>query len=396
MAKRTANSSSIDSSDTLRGAKRRRGERSVSVESVPSAEHSKTRINVTNSHNDDTHDLPPLPQIRDPAIRSAVLTHQGRLSSSQNATQLASYERYEFLGDAYIGIYATRHLFSRFPELGVRQLGPLKDRLVNNDILANFSLRYKLDQMAILPSDISRSSSRRKVLGDLFEAYIAGIVLSDSEHGETVAEDWLKTLWEPLLSKQEETEIAKNGREILTNKVGGKGVRLEYRDERSPMYLGGAKTKFFVAVYLTGWGWENQFLGRGDGLSKKEASQKAAFAALDNESLINEVVKLKERHDKQVRKDVESEAARNGRTYEEQIQINHKATTDRKAKKLEDSRAQQRETWQDQVNAGHAERLRNDAKNNAKPKDSRKKEKPTAWRDNAKSLETNKLPWMIT
>lgn len=284
-------------------------------------------------------DFPPLPEIKDPTILSSVLTHQGIVKASQNASHLASYERYEFLGDGYLELFAKRLLFRRFPELSVGRLSSVKDTLVQNSTLASYAVHYKLGEKATLPANLS-GNRLVKVLGDLMEAYLAGIIESNPEKGdgERIAEEWMRRLWEPLLRRLEEEGPPKNGREDLLNKLGGKEVKLDYRDERNPIARSASETTYFVAVYITGWGRKGLFLGRGSGPNKREASQKAAIAALGNHAVIDELVTVKRQHDERVRNLVNDEAARNGRSYDEQLKIKHKEAADRKARMLENDR----------------------------------------------------------
>ena len=69
----------------------------------------------------------------------------------------------------------------------------------------------------------------------------------------------------------------------LAAKIMGKGIKIKYRDEAPPVEIRReGKLIFEIGVYLTGWGWDNQYLGSGKGLSKQEAGQRAAADALVN------------------------------------------------------------------------------------------------------------------
>ncbi len=235
--------------------------------------------------------LPPLPEIRDKSLISTPFTHPGTLHGHSSTKIDTSYDRLELLGDAYIELIATRLVFSRFPKMPAGRLSQQRELLVKNETLAEYALAYNFDEKGQLPASMKqggKDSKKKwtKTMGDMFEAYVAAIVLSDPTDGFETAEGWLKSLWENKLSKQPtiETQTADpNAKVQLANKVMGKDIKLNYRDEAPPQELRKeGKLIFQIGVYLTGWGWENMRLGTGKGLSKQEAGAKAAADALTN------------------------------------------------------------------------------------------------------------------
>ncbi|KAK0508390.1 hypothetical protein JMJ35_009474 [Cladonia borealis] len=235
--------------------------------------------------------LPPLPEIRDKSLVSTLFTHPGTLNGHSSTKVDTSYDRLELLGDAYIEIIATRLVFSRFPKMPAGRLSQQRELLVKNETLAEYALAYNFDEKGQLPTSMKqggKDSKKKwtKTMGDMFEAYVAAIVLSDPTDGFETAEGWLRLLWENKLAKQPtiETQTADpNAKVQLANKVMGKDIKLHYRDEAPPQELRKeGKLIFQIGVYLTGWGWENTRLGTGKGLSKQEAGAKAAADALVN------------------------------------------------------------------------------------------------------------------
>ena len=235
--------------------------------------------------------LPPLPEIRDKSLVSTLFTHPGTLNGHSSTKIDTSYDRLELLGDAYIELIATRLVFSRFPKMPAGRLSQQRELLVKNETLAEYALAYNFDEKGQLPTSMKqggKDSKKKwtKTMGDMFEAYVAAIVLSDPTDGFETAEGWLRLLWENKLAKQPtiETQAADpNAKVQLANKVMGKDIKLHYRDEAPPQELRKeGKLIFQIGVYLTGWGWENTRLGTGKGLSKQEAGAKAAADALVN------------------------------------------------------------------------------------------------------------------
>ena len=290
----------------------------------------KTSSNVThksssNSAYDDLKGWPPLPEIVDDSIRASVFTHQGVLHARQNLEPNASYERLEFLGDAYVQIFSSKLIFTQFPMMDPGPMTELRSRLVRNETLAGFALTYKLDKQAKIPTVLDNAQARIKILGDVFEAYVAGVIVSDPNHGEERAEKWLRNLWMPVLASFNKTVRPSNSdrlaKETLAKTIGGRGVIIDYKDARPPIKVKGRPDRYFIGVYLTGWGSNALHLGTGEGDNKATAGQLAAAAALKN-PLLENVSRIKLEHDARVREEVTEEAAASGRTYEEQIQWN--------------------------------------------------------------------------
>ncbi|KAK3315141.1 ribonuclease III domain-containing protein [Apodospora peruviana] len=252
-----------------------------------------------------TRSHPPLPAVMDPALEAAALTHSGQI---RNPSEL-SYERLEWIGDIYCELIATSLIYQTFSRLEPGRASQFREMLVRNSTLSTFSRHYGLDKRANFPAEFglggrsggtsASSKQREKVLGDVFEAYVGAVVLSDAKNGVQRAADWLKALWGPILEKHirdEErnwthTNVSSpivSPKSALEATIGTKGIKIEYRDLPS----NGKKEKdtnlplFTVGCYLNGWGETDKQLGYGSALNKKEAGQKAAQAALNNKKLI--------------------------------------------------------------------------------------------------------------
>lgn len=260
------------------------------------------------SYNGHSSTLPPLPPILDRTLESAAFTHPGSLSCNTASKVNISYDRLEFLGDAYIELMATRLIFPRFPRLTAGKLSQQREMLVKNETLAEYALAYGFDEKAKLPStyNISGKDSRKlwlKTLGDIFEAFVAAVIISNPQSGFQVAEAWLAALWESKLGlqKREDTEtVDPKAKMHLAAKLMGKGIKINYRDEAPPVEIRQeGKVIFQVGAYLSGWGWQDQHLGSGKGLNKQEAGQKAAADALMN-PLTAQVASVKRDFDVQV------------------------------------------------------------------------------------------------
>ncbi|KAI1152593.1 ribonuclease III [Nemania diffusa] len=277
--------------------------------------------------------LPPLPPVLDPILEKAARTHSGVASGLGEM----SYERLEWIGDAYLYVVSSAFIYQTFPNLPAGRCSQLRERLVKNDTLSNFTLRYNLDKQARLPPEFqpggrpsptgARTSASKKeskkILGDLLEAYSAAAILGDTD-GLSRVVAWLKSIWATVLAHEIRDESKKpiiqaycnpaNGIEriddyrttqpalnnpppktLLAQMIGAKGATISYRDEgKQKVDKNTGLPWFTVGVYYDGLGETNLSLGYGSGLSKKDAGSNAATKALENKKLIKRLQKLKQ------------------------------------------------------------------------------------------------------
>lgn len=234
-------------------------------------------------------DLPAPPPVTEAHLQEAVFTHRSIYANNVNVHEHVDfgldYERLEYLGDAYIELIASRALYNRFPHVDVPQLCSWRERLVENIALAKFSEAYGFpDQLKCKIVFDKQSKAWKKVEADIFEAYVAGVVLSDPENGFATAEKWLDELWAPqLLNFQEKVVENARARDDLQKLLVVNGIQLNYKEEK-PMTMEQGLQRYYLGVYLTGWGYEDEWLGSGDGQKKAQACIAAATDALKRNS----------------------------------------------------------------------------------------------------------------
>ncbi|KAK3638451.1 hypothetical protein LTR56_013091 [Elasticomyces elasticus] len=298
--------------------------------------------------------LPPLPEITDPALAAAPFTHKSTSSTYNRSTTTSSasettYEKLEFLGDAQLELLASRLLYSHFPNLTAGQLSQLRELLVKNETLAEYARAYGFDkrvQVAEMERMMAVASEKNgpgnkgfnKVMGDVFEAYVAGVVLSNGEEGWNICEKWMTALWAPKLVEAAGRErywtpglavLHDDGKDVDQSKIynpaakgelqkkllGGSGVKLDYEKVRESVELKGdqlGQNRHFIGVYLTGYGYTKKLLGTGEGKNKVEAGNWAAQEAMygENKSIVDECSKQMEAIKEQRRKEREEKEAK--------------------------------------------------------------------------------------
>lgn len=219
--------------------------------------------------------------------------------------QSASYERLEFLGDAYIEVMATRLIWAKFKDLAAGRLSQIRELLVKNETLGDIAVRYGLDKQIAAAVDVKTNPKHwAKVKGDLIEAYVAAIVLADDEmggEGYATAEKWLHQLWIPRLEGVlGEKAPNLNAKDALSRKVMSRDVKLEYLEERPMKQLDGGQQTYFIGAFLTGWGHKKKRLGGGQGFNKTGAGHLAAEDALQN-PVTAEIAEEKKEYDEMMR-----------------------------------------------------------------------------------------------
>lgn len=267
--------------------------------------------------------LPDLPPVKEGNLSTAPFIHKSTQDRTRSTEDL-SYERLEFLGDAYIELIASRLIFERFYNLTAGQQSQLRELLVKNETLAEYSRAYGFEEriesqsIGAMRENGEKWAEKKgkankgfsKVLGDVFEAYVAAVILSHGQDGFAVAEKWLTQLWATKLveAAKDFKGSAYNPRLILEHGnganpleiydptakmelqrriMGGKDTKLEYLPYRNQIELKGdqlGQNKHFIAVYLTGYGYEKKLLGQGEGKNKVEAGNWAATQAMHGES----------------------------------------------------------------------------------------------------------------
>ncbi|OLL26896.1 Double-strand-specific pac1 ribonuclease [Neolecta irregularis DAH-3] len=220
---------------------------------------------------------PPLPPINNTAIVDQVFTHKSYAADYRDAydKDIPHNERLEFLGDSYYNHCMTRLVFTKFTTLREGGLSIFRSKLIGNVMAEKFSKLYGFEKKLLLADSCEREGlrSQTKVIADIFEAYIGGLIL-DSNDGPQIVEKWLYELAKPHIEEYEEklvTEVIpdSNAKQKLHNLFVGTTARVAYNMISSGI---GAQYVFTCCV-------DGQEFGRGAAMNQKNAKTLAAMKA---------------------------------------------------------------------------------------------------------------------
>lgn len=208
-SKRHHHSSETNSYDRPSQSHRDRHDRNRNTNNNNTRPPSSVAADTTTTSTSTT--LPPLPPIK-PQYQKTAFCHKSLFTTSRElATSDLTYERLEFLGDAYIELFASRLIYESYSHLPAGRMSQVRELLVKNETLAELSRSYGFDQKIAVGAEIGEllrdshgkgNKGYNKIVGDVFEAYVAAVVLSDFEgRGFEKAERWCRELWEGKLER---------------------------------------------------------------------------------------------------------------------------------------------------------------------------------------------------
>lgn len=206
----------------------------------------------------------------DPPLLEWALTHRSYTAENLGVDH---NERFEFLGDAVLGLAVTEFLFATYPDLPEGELAKVRAASINRQVLAEIAARLGLGRFLRLGRGEESSGGRAKtsILADAMEALIAAIHL---DGGYPAARRVVLVLWTAELIDRAVQPGLRDFKTRLQEVLATSGSRPVYQVDGT----GPDHAKVFSAVVLVA----DVEVGRGSGRSKKEAEQEAAHGALDH------------------------------------------------------------------------------------------------------------------
>ena len=213
-------------------------------------------------------------------LYAQALTHSS-FTYEQKISSLESYERLEFLGDAVLKLVASQYLFNLYPDYREGDLTKIRAVVVSDQMLAEFCKEISLDEHIVLGPSEARHGGRKKVstLACAFESLLGALYLDDNWNLLVML---IHRLLDSRVDSIDKSKTKDNFKAVLQEYSQAQGFGLpEYHTvkESGPAH----KRKFEIEVALN-----EEVLGWGQGLSKKDAQQAAAKMALEHLNALEE------------------------------------------------------------------------------------------------------------
>ena len=210
-------------------------------------------------------------KFNDISLLDTALTHSSFVNEAKS--DLESYERLEFLGDAVLELAISNFLFNRFPNMPEGALTKTRTNIVRAESLAKVSRKLKLGEMILLGrgEEDTGGKNRESNLEDVFESVLGAIYL---DQGFEIARSYAVRQLKDALDEVREGQVARDFKSTLQELVQqtpGRSIEYVELDSFGPDH----SRSFEFAVKV-----DNRILGRGIGKSKKEAEQFAAKEAI--------------------------------------------------------------------------------------------------------------------
>ena len=184
-----------------------------------------------------------------------------------------SNERLEFLGDSVLDLVVSEFLYRKHNNLSEGDLSKLRASIVCEAFLLKASKQINLGNFILLGKgeEMTGGRERASILADAFEAVIGAIYI---DGGLDSAKEFINNFIISFMESLSGTIIEdyKTHLQEIIQKDSKKPLTYRVVSEEGPDH----NKHFEVEVRHDG-----KVLGVGSGRTKKEAEQKAAFAALD-------------------------------------------------------------------------------------------------------------------
>lgn len=181
-----------------------------------------------------------------------------------------SYERLEFLGDAVLELISSEYLYEHYEDMPEGKLTKLRASIVCEFTLSSVSRQLGYGDFVLLSKgeEFTGGRNRNSILCDLFESVLGAIYL---DGGMEPAKRYVHTF---LMTDIESKQLFYDAKTTLQEMVqkDGKGiVTYKLLEEKGPDH-----NKSFVSGVLV----DGVQLATGEGTSKKNAEQMAAYQAI--------------------------------------------------------------------------------------------------------------------
>jgi ribonuclease-3 len=209
----------------------------------------------------------------DPALLVTALTHRSAVNESRDRG-LQDNERLEFLGDAVLDAVLSEELVRRLPSWNEGELTRARATLVHERALATLARELGLGQGLVLGRGEDRTGGRDKdsLLCDAFEAVIGAVAL---DRGHETCRLVIQRLFASRIRSMEDGRlVGLDPKTRLQEQCAARGTGVPTYPVLAEVGPPHHRT-YTVAVQV-----DDNVLAVGSGPNKKQAAQRAAWAAL--------------------------------------------------------------------------------------------------------------------
>ncbi|MBW7955929.1 ribonuclease III [Patescibacteria group bacterium] len=225
------------------------------------------------------------PTFKNPDLLTTALTHRSALNE-HISTSTESNERLEFLGDAVLELVATDFLYERFPTEQEGMLTVYRSALVKTTTLAEVAQKLQLGEKLYMSKGEESSKGRQNtgLLANAFEALLGALYL---DQGIEAVRELLNELLFPMMDNILKKRLYKHSKSQLQEVLQAKGIT-------APDYVVVGESgpdhdrQFTVKAVING-----QDAATGIGKSKQLAQEAAAQAVLEDEALLESLLRKK-------------------------------------------------------------------------------------------------------
>lgn len=210
-------------------------------------------------------------KIKDKNLFKKALIHTS-FTRENNISTFESYERLEFLGDAVLKLCVSEILYKKFPLYAEGELTKIRSIIVSDNVLADICEKIGLSSLMILGRQEEKTGGRERksIMACTFESTLGAYYL---EGQYAKISKYLEELFSPLIKEVD----------AHFEQFNAKAVLQEYTqslDKKVPQYkiveqLGPEHNKTFVVEVSH----MEKVLAKGQGKTKREAEQDAAYSA---------------------------------------------------------------------------------------------------------------------
>jgi ribonuclease III len=181
--------------------------------------------------------------------------------------ELINNERLEYLGDSVLDTVISDFLYHQYPDTDEGFLTQMRAKIVSGEKLSELARKVKIHRMVI--SNTHQNTSKRHIYEDAFEAFIGAMYLDKGFYGVK------KYVINHILKKYIDIKHL----EVINTNYKSQIIEWGQKFKKEISFftdLESFNSRFFISYVRV----DSEILSSGTGLSKKEAEQKAAKAAM--------------------------------------------------------------------------------------------------------------------